>query len=39
MFWDDPIAILRSLLRVMKPGGTISLTLQPRNRGATNGDA
>jgi len=33
------LAILRSLLRVMKPGGTISLTLQPRNRGATNGYA
>lgn len=39
MFWDDPIAILRSLLCVMKPGGTISLTVQPRNRGATNADA
>ena len=39
MFWDDPIAVLRGLCRVMKPGGTISSTLQPRNRGATNTDA
>jgi ubiquinone/menaquinone biosynthesis C-methylase UbiE len=39
MFWDNPIAVLRDLCRVMKPGGTISLTLQPRSRGATNADA
>ena len=39
MFWDDPVSILRGLRGAMKPGGTILLTLQPRNRGATNEDA
>ncbi len=39
MFWDDPVAVLRALRGAMKPGGTISLTLQPRRRGATDEDA
>lgn len=38
MFWDDPGAVLGGLRRVMKPGGVIALTLQPRHRGATAGD-
>jgi len=39
MFWKDPVAVLHSIRDVMKPGGTVALTLQPRNRGATNDDA
>lgn len=39
MFWDDPAAVLRGLRAVMKPGGLIALTLQPRRRGATRDDA
>ncbi len=39
MFWDDPVSVLRSLRAAMKPGGTISLALQPRHKGATNDDA
>jgi SAM-dependent methyltransferase len=38
MFWPDPVGALRRLAAVMAPGGTIALTLQPRNRGATNAD-
>lgn len=38
MFWDDPVTILRSLRDVMKPGGAIALTFQPRRRGATGDD-
>jgi SAM-dependent methyltransferase len=39
MFWPDPLAALRALNGVMKPGGTIAMVLQPRNKGATNADA
>lgn len=39
MFWDDPVPTLQGLRGVMKPGGAISLTLQPRKRGATDEDA
>jgi ubiquinone/menaquinone biosynthesis C-methylase UbiE len=38
MFWKDPVAVLRSLRRVMTPGGVIALTLQPRRRRATSED-
>lgn len=38
MFWKDPTSVLRSLRRLMKPGGVIALTLQPRSRGATSDD-
>lgn len=38
MFWSDPVAVLRGLCGVMKPGGTMALTLQPRRRGATVDD-
>jgi SAM-dependent methyltransferase len=39
MFWEDPVAVLRGLRAALAPGGTILLTLQPRNRDATNADA
>lgn len=39
LFWDDPVAVVRGLREVMKPGGTIALTLQPRRPGATGDDA
>lgn len=35
MFWKDPVSVLRGLLAVLRPGGTIALTLQPRRPGAT----
>jgi len=38
MFWGDPGSVLGGLRRVMKPGGVIALTLQPRHRGATADD-
>jgi SAM-dependent methyltransferase len=38
MFWEDPVGVLRGLRDVMKPGGTIALTLQPRRAGATRDD-
>jgi ubiquinone/menaquinone biosynthesis C-methylase UbiE len=38
MFWEDPVAVLTGLRQVMKPGGVIAVTLQPRNRGATADD-
>jgi len=39
MFWPEPVAELRALRGVMKPGGTIAMVLQPRNKSATNADA
>lgn len=39
MFWKDPVSALSGVRHVMKPGGVIALTLQPRNRGATGDDA
>jgi SAM-dependent methyltransferase len=38
LFWPDPMRVLARLAAVMKPGGTIALTFQPRSRGATNDD-
>ena len=38
LFWPDPVRVLARLAAVMKPGGTIALTFQPRSRGATNED-
>lgn len=34
-FWEDPLQRLKDLRRVLKPGGMIAVTLQPRSRGAT----
>jgi ubiquinone/menaquinone biosynthesis C-methylase UbiE len=34
-FWEDPVAVLRGVRLVMKPGATVALTFQPRRRGAT----
>ncbi len=36
MFWPDPVATLGRLAAVMRPGGTIALTFQPRGRGVTD---
>jgi ubiquinone/menaquinone biosynthesis C-methylase UbiE len=38
LFWPDAVGALTKLAAVMKPGGTIALTFQPRMRGATNQD-
>ncbi len=38
MFWNDPVSALRGLRGVMKAGGAIALTLQPRNPGASGED-
>lgn len=38
MFWSDPAATLTSVRRGMRSGGTIAITLQPRQRGATRSD-
>ncbi len=34
-FWSDPIARLKELYKLLKPGGLIAVTLQPRSRGST----
>jgi ubiquinone/menaquinone biosynthesis C-methylase UbiE len=34
-FWEDPLQRLKELRRVLKPGGMIAVTLQPRSRNAT----
>ena len=38
-FWDSPVERLRELRSRMRPGGTIAIALQPRWKGATDGDA
>jgi ubiquinone/menaquinone biosynthesis C-methylase UbiE len=35
-FWSEPIYCLKELRKLLKPGGTIAVTLQPRSRGATD---
>jgi SAM-dependent methyltransferase len=35
-FWDQPIDCLKKLHGVMKLGGVIAVTIQPRSRGATD---
>ncbi len=30
-FWDDPVSCLKGLRRILKAGGTIAITLQPRS--------
>jgi SAM-dependent methyltransferase len=35
-FWNDPVACLENLRGLLRPGGMIAVTLQPRTRTATN---
>jgi ubiquinone/menaquinone biosynthesis C-methylase UbiE len=39
LFWNDRLATLVKVARVMRPGATIALTFQPRQPGATEQDA
>ena len=39
MFWEDPVAVLTGVLRVLKPQATLAVTHQPRHAGATAKDA
>jgi ubiquinone/menaquinone biosynthesis C-methylase UbiE len=36
-FWNEPIDCLKELRKLLKPGGLIAVTLQPRSRSATDG--
>jgi ubiquinone/menaquinone biosynthesis C-methylase UbiE len=36
-FWEDPVASLRVLRGMLKPGGSLAVTLQPRSRHAEPG--
>ena len=38
-FWNDPINRFRDLRQLLKPGGLIAVTIQPRSRGATDESA
>jgi ubiquinone/menaquinone biosynthesis C-methylase UbiE len=38
MFWRDAEAVLRRLLRGLRPGGRLAITHQPRKPGATDDD-
>jgi ubiquinone/menaquinone biosynthesis C-methylase UbiE len=38
MFWRDPEAVLRRLLPVLRPGGRLAITHQPRQPRATSDD-
>jgi hypothetical protein len=38
-FWADPVARLTDLRSLLRPGGRIAITLQPRHRGAPDLDA
>jgi SAM-dependent methyltransferase len=35
-FWNEPIDCLKELRKLLKPGGIIAVTLQPRSRSATD---
>jgi SAM-dependent methyltransferase len=37
-FWPDPIASVRELRRVLRRGGLLAIAIQPRWKGATDGD-
>lgn len=36
-FWNDPIECLKKLRGLLRPGGVMAVTLQPRTRAATDG--
>jgi ubiquinone/menaquinone biosynthesis C-methylase UbiE len=36
MFWDDPVARLKELRGLLKPGGRIAIVFQPRGPGSTD---
>jgi SAM-dependent methyltransferase len=36
MFWDDPVARLKELCGLLKPGGRIAIAYQPRGPGASD---
>ena len=35
-FWNEPVDCLKGLRELLKPGGLIAVTLQPRSRGSTD---
>ncbi len=35
-FWNNPVDCLKSLRELLKPGGVIAVTMQPRSRSATD---
>jgi SAM-dependent methyltransferase len=35
-FWNEPVDCLKELRKLLKPGGLIAVTLQPRSRSATD---
>ena len=39
LFWKEPVATMRRIREQLRPGGVLALTLQPRQRGATDADA
>jgi len=38
-FWVNPVDCLKDLRKLLRPGGLIAVTLQPRSRGATDATA
>lgn len=38
MFWRDPVAVLRRVRGLLRPGGRLAITHQPRNPGASSAD-
>jgi ubiquinone/menaquinone biosynthesis C-methylase UbiE len=34
-FWDKPVEVAQEIRRVLKPGGQVTLAVQPRNKDAT----